>query len=177
MVDRAIELVGPGRIREDASDAGSDFLLGLLVADHRREAACDLRLPKRQILGHVIKNLGAVVGSCLCPAGSLPRSLDSIANVFAVAKRRLAENLAVRAADLDAVAGIGARLFSSDVQLHGAVDGQASVLVAVIGFGLRRFRCWQCGRTLEPDRLEIFPEAFASAFAAITAFAVSAESA
>ncbi len=48
--------------------------------------------------------------------------LDGVADVFAVAERSLADQLAVAVVDGEAVAGVGPRLLAADVLLHGAVD-------------------------------------------------------
>ena len=47
---------------------------------------------------------------------------DRVANIFAIAQRGLAQKTAVSGAYFHAVAGVGARLFASDVELYGAVN-------------------------------------------------------
>src|SRR5580704_15509748 len=80
--------------------------------------------------------------------------------------------------NLHAVAGVGAHLLATDVELHGAIDRRSRGVRSF--FGLRRCG-WAGGRqlwsVLEPRGLQIFEEALSAAFASVTALAVSTESA
>ena len=50
------------------------------------------------------------------------RRLDRVADIFAIAQRGLAQKTAISGADFHAVAGIGPRLFASDVELYRSVN-------------------------------------------------------
>src|SRR5260370_12795575 len=82
----------------------------------------DLPATLRQVLRHVIKNLGAIMSRGPGPARGFPRGFDRVANVLAVAQPYFADELAALPSDSHAVAGIRARLFAPDIKFYGAVD-------------------------------------------------------
>ena len=90
-MDRAIEFVGPRRVRENAFDAEINFRCSLPLADNSGEAANDFVAALREIFRAVIKNLRAIVRSGFAPGFGLVRGFDSVANVFAIAERSLAQ--------------------------------------------------------------------------------------
>ena len=94
---RSIELVGPRRIRKNSLDAQLDFGHRLFVAHRRTEALCNLLPPQRKIFGAVIKHLRAVMRRRLGPRPRFPRSLNRIANIFAVPQRSLAQQSSIGA--------------------------------------------------------------------------------
>ncbi len=58
----------------------------------------------------------------LGPPSCLAGGFDSVANVFAIAERSFTQQSSIKAAHLHAVAGIGTRLLTADVEFHRAVD-------------------------------------------------------
>ncbi len=174
VVDRAIEFVGPAGVREEALDGEANFFCGLGFADGSGETRGDFCRALREIFSDVVENLGAIVCCGFGPGFGFARGFDGVANVLAVAERGFTEELAFFAADGKAVAGVRASLLSADVKFHGAVDGGSGK------FGLAVF-CRGGGADgaglAKPCGLEIFEQAFAAAFAAVTAFAIAAESA
>ena len=91
----AIKFVGPTGIGEEALHTQLQFLGGLLLADSGCQTASDLRTALRKIFGDVVKNLRAIVRRGFRPGFRFARRLHGISNVFAVPKRRFAEELAV----------------------------------------------------------------------------------
>src|SRR5205085_12054522 len=123
----------------------------------------------------------------LRPTCSFARRFDRIANVFAVSERSFAEQLAVRAADFHAVAGIRPRLLAANVKLNRPVNCKLRFLF---------WRVWQDALwnsssqviaqnrganlghgILEPCWFQIFQQTFSAAFASEAALAISAETA
>ena len=103
-------------------DGEIDFLNRLLFANHCREAACDLVAALDHVFGDVVKHLGTIVRARFCPARSVARRFHRIANIFTVAERSFAQQLALASIHRIRVARIGPRLLAADVLLHGAVD-------------------------------------------------------
>src|SRR5260370_33016877 len=104
----------------------------------------DLPATLRQVLRHVIKNLGAIMSRGPGPARGFPRGFDRVANGLAVAPPGFAAELAALTSAFHAVAGIRARLFAPDIKFYGAVDirnrGRGSGFVALGPRGLLRGR-------------------------------------
>ena len=73
IVHRAIKLVGPRRVRENALDAKSDFCGSLLFANHCGETLRNFIAPLGKILRAVVKNLGTIVRGSLGPRRGLAR--------------------------------------------------------------------------------------------------------
>src|SRR5260370_28142188 len=140
-----------------------------------------LELPAtlRQVLRHVIKNLGAIMRRGPGPARGFPRGFDRVANVLAVAPPDFADELAALTSDFHAVAGIRARLFAPDIKFYGAVDikdrRRGLRFVAPSPRGLLSGR--QCLRVLEPRWVQIFQQTVPSAPAPDSAFPVTAKTA
>src|SRR5262249_21002446 len=109
VVDGSVEFVGPGCIGKQSFDAYSYFSFRLLRPDGGGESLRDFRAALGKVFCDVEEHLCAIVSRGLGPAFGFASSFDGIANVFAISERRFAEQLAVCTADLNAVAGIGAR--------------------------------------------------------------------
>src|SRR5260221_6267508 len=67
---------------------------------------------------------------------------------------------------------MGTSLLAADVELHSVIDGR----ICYFGCAARERIYRKFARAFEPSRFEIFEQALASAFAAVTAFAIAAES-
>ena len=91
IVHGAVELVGPRRVGKNALEAEIEFGGGLLVADDRGQTADDFVAPLGKILRAVVKNLRPIMRRCFRPGFGLARSLDRVANVFAIAERSFAQ--------------------------------------------------------------------------------------
>src|SRR6266404_8773788 len=78
--------------------------------------------PLGKILRAVVKNLGAIVRGSLRPRCRLPRRLDRVADVFAIAERSLTQQSSVGRTHFDVVAGVWTRLLATDVELDRAID-------------------------------------------------------
>src|ERR1700674_3297376 len=140
----------------------------------------DLPATLRQVLRHVIKNLGTVMRRGPGPARSFPRGFDRVANVLAVAQSYFADSLATVTSDFHAVAGIRSRLFAPDVKFYSAVNSKGrrrGLRFMVRSFRWRRLRGRQCRRVLEPGWFQIFQQTFPAALAAVSAFTVTAKAA
>ncbi len=126
IVHRAVKLIGPRRIRENALDAEIDFRGRLLFADHGSEAVRNFIAALGKILRAVVENLRSIVRRSLRPRRGLARRLDRVANVFAIAQRSFAQQSSVGRAHLHAVAGVGPRLLASYVELDGSINRGSS---------------------------------------------------
>ena len=103
MVHGAVELVCPAGVREKSLDAFLHFLGGLLFSDSSGEPCGDFICALRKVFRDVIEDLRAVMGSGFAPALGLARGFNGVANIFAVAQRRFAQEFALFAANLNAV--------------------------------------------------------------------------
>src|SRR5260370_42507238 len=111
----------------------------------------DLPATLRQVLRHVIKNLGTVMSRGPGPARGFTRSFDRVANVLAVAQPYLADELATLTSDFHAVAGIRSRLFAPDIKFYGAVnikDRRRRLRFVARGLRRGRLRGRQCRRVV-----------------------------
>ena len=178
VVHRALILVGPGRVRKNALDALADFGGCLLLPYDYGQSPGDLFTALGQIFRDVVKYLGAVMGRCFRPPFRFARRFNGIANVFAISKRRFAEQASIRAAHFDAVARIRARLLAADVQLHRAVNRRRRRAgLPARSFFSRKLRGANRRRLLKPNRFEILEQPFPASFASISALAIPAKSA
>ena len=107
VVDSALELVRPGRVGEEALDAEAHFVGSLFFADSGGKAGGNFFSALREIFREVIEHLGAVVGGGFCPGFCFARGFDGVANVFAIAQRRFAEQFTVLAANFERIPRIG----------------------------------------------------------------------
>src|ERR1700732_3217032 len=82
----------------------------------------DLPATLRQVLRHVIKNLGTVMRRGPGPVRGFTRGFDRVANVLGVAQPYFADSLAALTSHFHAVAGIRSRLFAPDIEFYGAVN-------------------------------------------------------
>src|SRR4029077_6546994 len=140
----------------------------------------DLPAALRQVLRHVIKNLGAVMRRGPGPTRGFPRGFDRVANVLAVAQPYFADSLATVPSDFHAVAGIRSRLLAPDVKFYGAVNikGRSRGLRFIVrSFRWGRLRGRQCRPALKPGWFQIFQQAFPAALAAVSALTVTAKAA
>ena len=96
----------------------------MLLTDRLCQAASNLVASLRQVLAHVVENLGTVVCGALAPVRGFACRLDGVANILAIAERNFAQRFAVSAAHLHGVAGIRPCLLASDVELYSAIDGR-----------------------------------------------------
>src|SRR5258708_32393897 len=117
-MDGAIKLVGPRCVRKDALDPEIQLRCRLLRTDRGGESPDNFVTSLREILGAIVKNLRPIVSSDVCPAFCLACSLDSVANVFAVAQRGFAQQTSVSRTHFHAVTGIRTRLLAANVELH-----------------------------------------------------------
>src|ERR1700732_1558299 len=123
----------------------------------------DLPATLRQVLRHVIKNLGTVMRRGPGPARGFARGFDRVANVLAVAQPYFADGLATLTSAFHAVAGIRSPLLAPDIKFYGAVNiegGSRGLRVVARSCGRGRLRGRQCSRVLEPGWFEIFQQAF-----------------
>src|ERR1700677_250414 len=119
---RAVKLIGPSRVRENALDAELPLRRSLLFTDRVAKPMGNLLTTLRKIFRAIIKNLRAIVRRGLRPRAGLPRCFDSIANIFTISQRSFTEQSTIRRAHLHAIARVRARLLAPDVKLDGAVD-------------------------------------------------------
>ena len=121
--------------------------------------------------------------SHLRPARSASRSFHCIADVFAVAERRFAEQLALPPVNREGVAGVWPGLLSANVLLDSAVDSRVSrrnvILIVRRSVQFVRAIRFSFGsrQRMQPLRRQVLQHALASAFAAVSGFAIAAESA
>ena len=149
-----------------------------------RQPLRNLVAPLDHVFGNVVENLRAIVraGVCAQPDGAA-RRFHGVANIFAIAQRRLAQQLALAAVYRERVAGIRPRLLAADVLLDGAVDpgrrGGSAGSNPSSSSGASNLRCLCRARRqrVQPLRRQVFEHAFASAFAPIAGFAIAAEAA
>ncbi len=122
-MDQAVVFVGPCGVSEDALDGEIDFDGGLFFADARREPMRESRRGAgscfRQCSREPARDCAREV---LAHPDGVARGFNCVANVFAIAERRFAEQFAVAPVNRERVAGVGPRLLAADVLLHCAVD-------------------------------------------------------
>ena len=128
---RSFELVGPCGIGKYPLNSDAHFVGCLLFSYCGGKSPSDLLLAQREILGHVVEDLGTVVRCGLRPACSFAGGFDCVANIFPVTQRSFAQQLSLGSAHFDAVTGIGSGLLAADVELHCPIDGQVTLLLAV----------------------------------------------
>ncbi len=182
MMHHAFVFVGPRGVAEDALDREIGFHRGLFLADGRSQPMRDLVAPLDHVFRDVVDHLRARVRRRPRPAGRVARRFHRVANVFAIAERRFAEQLAVAPVNRERVAGIGPRLFAADVLLHRAVNWRSPParcrpphqerLSILRGSFLARSR-----QRVQPLRRQILQHPLAPAFAPVARFAIAAESA
>ena len=94
----------------------------LIWSGGAREPMRDFVAALDHVFGEEVKDLRTIVRGGSCPTCGVARGFNSVANVFAVAERRFAEQFAFASENGERVAGVGTRLFAADVLLHSAVD-------------------------------------------------------
>ena len=99
----AVILIGPGGVGKNALDAQADFGLRLFFPHHGGQPAGHFFAALGKVLRHVIEHLRAIMRRRSAPAFRFAGCLDGVANVFAVAHRRLSEQTPVRAVHFAAV--------------------------------------------------------------------------
>ena len=159
---------------------GCDFLRRLRFSHCSRQPASDFVAALREILGHVVENLGASVGGGLGPARRFAGGFDGVANVFAIAQRRFAEQLGRSGCALPCCSRN--RAAPACRRCRALRCGRSAKIGRLVGVvrGLLRRRSPEhgsAGARLEPRWLQIFQQAFPAALAAVAAFAIAAESA
>src|SRR6266481_5334526 len=178
IVDRAIELVGPRGVRKNALDAEADFQFRLFLSDDIGQAAGNFFAALRQVFRNIKEHLGTVVRRGLAPSFRLARGFDGVADVLAIAKRRLAEQAAVRRAYFHAVSRIRSRLFAADVKFYGAIDRRGRNIRMSLGRLIDRKRRRANGRRFfKPNGLNVFDQSFTSALAPKPALPIAAKTA
>ena len=176
-MDCAVELVRPARVGKGSLDGEANFCCRLCLSDSARQAPGDFLATLGKVLGDVVENLRAMVRRCLGPSFRLTGRFDRVADVLAIAQRRFAEQSAIPASYLRAIAGIRASLLAADVKLHRAVNGRSGLCLAIGAWSWFGRRCSKCRGLLEPRRFKIFAESFLSSLASIAAFPIPAEAA
>ena len=90
----SVVFVCPRGVAKDALDGEIGFDDRLFLSDGRGKPVRDFVTPLNHVFGDVIDDLRAETSGRFCPAGGSARRFYRIANVFAVAEGRLAEQLA-----------------------------------------------------------------------------------
>src|SRR5213078_2552112 len=123
---RPVVLIGPRGVGKEPRDARVHFTapIGHVVARHRGDPLCEFLGTLRQVLGHVVQHLSAIVAARLRPSVGGVRRFHGVPNVFAVPFGDFGEESTRRSQDFSTVALIGAHLCAADEQLVGAVDGR-----------------------------------------------------
>ena len=132
------------------------------------------------VFRNVIDHLRAIVRAGFGPAGRVARRFHCVANVFAIAQRRFAQQFALAPVHRERITGIGPRLFAADVLLHCAIDSEKPARTAnpSSSSGAASWRpSPRLRQRVQPLRRQIFQHALASAFAPVARFAIAAESA
>src|SRR6185369_8049485 len=96
VVDGAIEFVAPGGVREEAFDAGLNFLRGWRFADGSGETFGDFAGSLRKIFSNIEKNLCAIVRSGFAPTFGFAGGFYGVANVLAIAEGRFSKEFALQ---------------------------------------------------------------------------------
>ena len=132
---RAVELVRPRRVGEDALDTAVRF--PPLLASRRRppRVAHDLVAALRKILRAIVKNLGAIVRRRFSPRLGLACRFHGVANIFAIAQRCLAQEPSLGRTHFHAVAGVRPRLLPADVKLHRAINRRSARVSNTVRIG------------------------------------------
>jgi len=84
----AVVLIGPRGVGKDALDAEANFGFRLLLTDDGGQPGGDFFATLGKILRDVVEDLRAIMCGRFAPTFGFARCFDSVANVFAVAKRR-----------------------------------------------------------------------------------------
>src|SRR5260370_687487 len=171
-----VVLICPSGVGKDALDTEAHFGFRLLLADHSGQAAGDFFAALGKIFRDVVEHLRAIMRHCLAPAFRFARGFDGVANVLAVAERRLSKQTPVGGAHFDAVTRIWPRLFAADVELHSAVDWRSREIGRRLRWlidGQRRYM--QRRRIFKPRRFKIFEEPLAATLASKAALAIASE--
>jgi hypothetical protein len=139
---RAVELVGPGGVGEEAVDGGRDLRLraGGRRAGQVAEASGELVGAGREVLGDVIEDLRAEVPGGLRPSACVPRRLHRVADILSVADPGMAEKLAALRIDGLRIAAVGTRLLAADIHLGRAVEAGGVLRSRARGQGRRVWR-------------------------------------
>jgi hypothetical protein len=103
-VDGAIKLVRPGGVGKDAFNPKIDFACCLIFPNGCGEPVGNFAAALREVLCQVVQHLGAIMSGGFRPGFCLARCFHGIADIFAIAQRRLAQDLAVRSAHFNAIA-------------------------------------------------------------------------
>ena len=177
----AVVLVSPAGIREDALHGEIHFHRGLLRTHCPRQPPGNLVAALDHVFRKVVENLRAIVRRALGPARCIARSFNRVANILAIAQRRLAQQLALAPVHREGISRIGPRLFAADVLLHRAIDRRSGrrtrrrkSLFLIRRFQFRRL-LRRRGQRVQPLRRQVFQHALAPAFAPVPGFAIAAK--
>src|SRR5579884_2318862 len=133
----SVVLIGPGGEREQPLNRLIDLCCSAPVARLIHQPLGKLGAARLEILGNVVEDLGARVGSRPRPGSGPLSRLHRVSNVLSVPRASLAQQLSRRTTDLLAVPRIGSRLLPADVLLGRPVNPWrgCSVVGNLLGIG------------------------------------------
>ena len=182
---RSVIFVRPGAVREQPRDARLHFTAGVtrVASGHGSQALPELVGALREVLGHVVENLSAVVPARPRPRGRGMGCLYRVPDVLAIPLRDLGEERARRAQDLPAIALVGTDLLASDEEFVSPINGRergagSGSLHGLASRGSLRLRKVPLPAPRSPSQggLQVFPHALPSALSSKAGFPVAPES-